>query len=139
MLGNPRTHTTVSELLDNIVLPNPATPVPFERFAALKDSSDMLERAAFWCFYAAWQADSNGRGPADIPIEARHDGHTLHAISKDIAIRDCLLVRANYVYALEEAYKHPHRSSMSITLFVGAVCFLLGVLTGLAALGYFNG
>jgi len=87
-------------------LPDPTIPVPFEKFAHLKNSDDMLHRAAFWALYAAWQADNNGRGPADIPIEARHDGHQLHAISQQLAIRDSVLITKHDLDLLEGRHHH---------------------------------
>lgn len=86
--------TRVSDVLADTDMPNPTVPVPFESFASLKQSDDMLVRAAFWAFYAAWLNDKMGKGAAaSLAVEARHDGHQIRAITQTLAIRDCVLIQ----------------------------------------------
>lgn len=125
-------HTPLSHLVGDLDLPNPSTPVPFERFAHLKNSDDMLHRAAFWAFYAAWIQDylsdhhdlQNG---AALGVEARNDAHQLHAITQQLALRDCVLITQHDLSLLEG--KHHHRNQ---TLLIGFICsWVLSVLLAL--------
>ena len=96
-------YPTVQEVLNVLDLPDPTIPVPFEQFASLKESDDMLQRAAFWSFYAAWaawHADPNTEGDIALQVEARHDGHSFQALASELHVRDALLVRRDHLEAL---------------------------------------
>lgn len=125
--------TTVDDLLGESVMPSPVTPVPFEKFAHLKESEDMLQRAAFWAFYAAWQQDSNGVGPADIPVEARHDGHTLQMISQQLHLRDCVLMRRDHLEAMQQRLEAQGGAQWAMCSFLMCAGIVVGVLIALVA------
>jgi hypothetical protein len=130
--------TSVSDIIGVTMMPDPTIPVPFEKFAALKDSDDMLERAAFWCFYAAWQNDhvqGEDKRPL-VSVAARHDGHQLRAITQQLAIRDAVLVTRRDLGVLQqEAKDNMHRMSEAIGWLWLALAFLAGVLVTLWATG----
>lgn len=102
MATNPSI-TRISDLIGADMTENPATPVPFERFAPLKDNPDMLVRAAFWCFYAAWQVDHTDQH-ARVAVEARNDGHQLRAITRHMALTDCVLIRQTDLDLLQQPH-----------------------------------
>lgn len=127
--------TTVDELRAQLDLPDPTNPVPFERFADLKNSEDMLQRAAFWSFYAAWQNDKQ-EDPSKISValsvEARNDAHIFQNMYQQIAIRDCMLIASDELAELVH-----HRQTYMVTygtffLSVGVALALGVVITWLA-------
>jgi hypothetical protein len=133
-------YPTVQEVLDAKDLPDPTVPVPYERFAPLKDSDDMLHHAAFWSFYAAWaawHADPNTEGDIALQVEARHDGHSFLALAGELHLRDALLVRRDHLEALEA-------SRQAVGGFPGwlTLAILLGIALGMlghAALVWIGG
>jgi hypothetical protein len=121
MVQQQHSLTSVSDIIDTTMLPDPTIPIPFEKFAALKDSDDMLMRAAFWCFYAAWQNDKAvTTAPVAISVEARHDGHQLRAVTQQLAIRDAVLITRHDLNVLQ----HPSRMPIRVCI---VLAFLLGV------------
>jgi hypothetical protein len=99
-------YPTVQEVLNVQDLPDPTVPVPYERFAPLKDDGDLLHHAAFWSFYAAWQIDLTtqhepGSTASTLAVEARHDGHSFLALAGELHLRDALLVRRDHLEAME--------------------------------------
>lgn len=102
----------------------------------------MLQRAAFWAFYVAWQMDTSGvagENAATLTVEARHDGYTFHAISQQLHIRDCVLIRLN---ELDTLYARANRradigiSTLGCMMAVGAVLgFLMCAVLGLIGYG----
>lgn len=97
-------YTSITDIVGSIDLPNPTTPIPFERFAALGDSDDMLQRAAFWAFYAAWLSEKSAEAPSQqqTAVLARHDGHQLQAICHQLALRDCVMIQQQDLDRLTE-------------------------------------
>jgi hypothetical protein len=123
--------TSVSDIIDSTMLPDPTIPIPFEKFAVLKDSDDMLTRAAFWCFMAAWDLDKQGKSaPAGLAVEARHDGHQLRAITQELAIRDAVLITRR------DALDNMYRPSGALIWLYIAMAFLLGIVVALWASGW---
>jgi hypothetical protein len=129
--------TSVSDIIGVTMLPDPTVPVPFEKFAALKDSDDMLVRAAFWCFYAAWQNDKAvTTAPVAISVEARNDGHQLRAVTQQLAIRDSVLITRHDLAALnEESQDNMYRPSGALISVYVALAFLMGAVVTLWAAG----
>lgn len=129
--------TSVSDIVNSTTLPDPTVPVPFEKFSSLKDSDDMLVRASFWCFMAAWDLDKQGkRMPAGLSVEARHDGHQLRAITNELAIRDAVLITRRDLSVLQDvADDARHRVSGAITWLWLALAFMCGVVVTLWAVG----
>jgi hypothetical protein len=93
---------SVGELVKHLDLPNPTTPVPFEKFAHLKDSDDIWNKAAFWAFYAAWLHDQQTTHTNTVSVEARNDAHIFNVLSQNLHIRDCVLVRKDELTHLVE-------------------------------------
>jgi hypothetical protein len=112
--------TSVSDIIDTTMLPDPTIPIPLEKFASLQDSDDMLVRASFWCLYAAWVNDKADAPNTVLAVEARHDGHQLRAITQQLAIRDAVLITRHDLAILQ----HPSRMPIRICI---VLAFLLGV------------
>lgn len=131
-------HTRIVDMVGQLDLPNPTIPVPFERFAQLGNSDDMLMRAAFWIYYAAWMSDKHDTRP-ETAVQARHDAYILHAIAKQLTLRDCVMVRNDDLLALQqEAQGTDLRTRghgvllwalMSVAFATGAL--IMGVLRGI--------
>lgn len=134
---------SVQDILHSVDLPNPTTPVPFERFAALKDSNDIMVRAAFWCFYAAWVNDHRERENAGgtevwshhIGIEARHDGHSLNAVAQQCALRDAVLVQRAELHRLQTQPHSPYLVTYSALWWSIGFALVMGLLIGWLAHG----
>ncbi len=132
-MNEPRA-TKVGDFLNTAELPNPTIPVPFEKFAHLKSSNDMLERAAFWAYYAAWTNDHDDVGHPEMSVEARHDGHTFAAIMHDLHLRDCVMLSAHdYTELLQIRLQHfteaPQHAEGILWIAVG-IAFLIGTVVG---------
>lgn len=133
--------TSVDELLQDVDLPNPVTRVPFEKFSSLYQNDDMLVRAAFWCFYAAWLADARGKDtPASHAVEARHDGHMLRAITQELSVRDMVLIRRDHLTLYRAAYEDSlyRASGVWVWLYMTAWTVLVAGVTFLWATGAFR-
>jgi hypothetical protein len=130
--------TSVSDIIDTTMLPDPTIPIPLEKFAVLQDSDDMLVRAAFWCFLSAWLNDheqGENKRPL-VSVAARHDGHQLRAITQQLAIRDAVLITRHDLAALnEESQDNMYRPSGALIGVYVALAFLVGVLVTLWAAG----
>lgn len=90
---------SLQQLIADMDLPNPTTTVPFEKFGSLNNSDDLIDRAAFWCFYAAMlvdkaESDEHKHKVNTIPVavQARQDGHILNGVARQLHIRDCVLI-----------------------------------------------
>lgn len=131
----PPPRYTVQHLLDSTMLPNPATLVPFEKFAHLKNSDDMLERAAFWAHYAAWMTDIHTDQQHSVQramgVEARNDAYTLHAIAQGLHLHDAVIIQKADIERLEARANRTQSISQyaATTWFLCAVMFLLGVVS----------
>lgn len=92
----------LSDVIAELDLPNPVTPMPLERFQDYKESEDVLERAAFWAFYCAWEHDhlidrsgASTQVTRALAVEARNDGHVFVALKRYLHLTDCVLVRSD--------------------------------------------
>lgn len=114
--------TSVSDIIDTTMLPDPTIPIPLEKFASLQDSDDMLVRASFWCFLSAWLNDHvQGEDVRPtVSVAARHDGYQLRAITQQLAIRDAVLITRHDLNLLQ----HPSRTPIRVCI---VLAFLLGV------------
>lgn len=137
MTEQPQRLTSVSDIIAVTTLPDPTVPVPFERFASLKDSQDMLVRASFWCFLAAWNIEHSGpQHDRALAVEARHDGHTIRAITNELAIRDAVIITQRDLNVLQhEAEDNILRASGALGWLWLALSFLAGVVVTLVAAG----
>lgn len=124
----PKNRVTVSELLGSTDLPDPTVYVPFEKFAPLKESPDMLVRAAFWAFHAAWLMQDS-TAPQPLAVEARHDGHQLRAITQHLAIRDAAIITRHDLELLQAPHA-PYLVTYGALFWTMGISLLLGVLIG---------
>lgn len=103
-------HTPIAHVVGSFDLPDPTIEVPFEKFAHLKDSDDMLNRAAFWAMLCAWELDKQGKSaPASLAIEARNDGHTFNRLASELHIRDSVLITKHDLDWLRRGHRHGDR------------------------------
>jgi hypothetical protein len=126
--------TKVSDIMDSTMLPDPTIPVPFEKFAALKDSPDILVRASFWCFYAAWLMSHRDASQVSVAlgVEARHDGHQLSVITHELAIRDAVLVpRHDMAVLTQESQDNIYRPAGTLVATYVGMAFVLGIVVTL--------
>ena len=100
----------LSEVIKEFQLPNPTTPVPLEKFLDYKESEDILDRAAFWSFYCAWEhdhlIDKNGGSTQvtrALAVEARNDGHMFLALKHYLHLTDSVLMRKDQLAHMEVA------------------------------------
>jgi hypothetical protein len=131
--------TIVGDYLSTVALPNATTPVPFEKFAALQNSNELLERAAFWAFYTAWKTDHEPSGMPELAVQARHDGHTFSAMMHEMHLRDCIMLPAHDYQIMATAYlqeqarisreEEPQHSGV-ILWGIMAIVFVLGTVVG---------
>lgn len=132
-------YTTTSTIIENAMLPDPTIPVPFEKFAAHAQSDDMLQRAIFWCFYAAWLEEKQQSPTVATAVQARNDGHLLRMVTHELHIRDCVLMQKHDVEELERVYtnyQEEHEPSLRYTI-VGwliVLTLVIGVLIGMVLL-----
>lgn len=119
---------SVREMLADADMPDPTIPIPFERFASLKNG-DMLNRAAFWSFYAAWaiEQQQTGETSATLATEARHDGQCFSVLSQQLWIRDALLVRREHLARLEASHQAVggYPGWLTLTLLLGIALGML--------------
>jgi hypothetical protein len=94
----------------------------------------MLVRAAFWCFYAAWQQEQVAKdygtmiGTATLPTEARHDGHQLRAVTQTLALRDCILIERTTLEHLNAHVGVARRLSVVTATMWLSAAFVAGML-----------
>lgn len=127
-------YTRVADILDTASLPNPTTPVPFEKFAPLNNSNDMIDRAAFWAFYAAWLHEKQDTEPRslsrEIAVRARQDAHTFKHVARQLHIRDCILMRQDDVNELLDqlSYYQSGISRVGIWCMAMVFGFFIGII-----------
>lgn len=123
-------HPRIVDVISQLDLPNPTIPVPFEKFAALGDSEDLLQRAAFWTFYAAWLSDKHDQRP-ETAVQARNDAHTIHRVTQEMALRDCVMMRRDDLARLEHEAEEGQRRTHSVMLWIWIACaFVCGLVLG---------
>jgi len=131
--------TIVGDYLSTVDLPNATTPVPFEKFAALQNSNELLERAAFWAYYCAWKTDHEPSGMPELAVQARHDGHTFSAMMHEMHLRDAVMLPAHDYQIMATAYlqqqaraqedaEFPHSGTIGWMLI--GIAFVLGTVVG---------
>lgn len=121
-------HTEPAYDLDYSTLPNPVTPVPWEEFAELENSTDLLQRGAFWAFYAAYNADQYK--DIIIALAARQDAHALAALGHEMHLKDRIIIRRDTLareYVPRERYNDLVKSASLWTAILGILAFIMTV------------
>lgn len=121
-------HTEPAYDLDYSTLPNPVTPVPWEEFAELENSTDLLQRAAFWAFYAAYNADQYK--DIIIALAARQDAHALAALGREMHMKDRIIIRQDTIareYVSRERYNNAVTGASVWIALLGILAFIATV------------
>lgn len=129
---------SLQQLIDDMDLPNPATPIPPKKFEVLAGSDDLMDRSAFWCFYAAFlvdkaNTDTNTDGcehthavSTPMAVQARQDGHIMNGISRQLSIRDCVLIQRHDLSSLT-SQAESNRASEYFAYALIMVLILVGI------------
>jgi hypothetical protein len=78
-------------------------------------------------------ANGGQRAPHPLAVEARHDGHQLHAISQQLYIRDCVMIRRSELHGLEQRAQDNHGTRWAMGSFLLGLGMVIGVLVMLLA------